>query len=227
MGDINLTNTIMYNNDMDYEIFMMMEPWYDPWTLNVSHSLIKGGEDNIPNLNNNSIINWIEGNLDENPFFYGDGGDLPFYSLSPNSPCIDAGTYFFNLSEFDLAGNPRVVGETIDMGCYEFQFPQNAEDPELPVNHNYQLTNHPNPFNGETTISFSLTTNLHEKARIEIYNVKGQRVDQLEVNPESVRDELGSNQVIYSADKLSSGIYFYKLVVDGKAVDTKKMILLK
>ena len=76
-------------------------------------------------------------------------------------------------------------------------------------------------------ISFSLTTNLHAKARIEIYNVKGQRVDQLEVNPESVRDELGSNQVIYSADKLSSGIYFYKLVVDGKAVDTKKMILLK
>ncbi|MBT6993777.1 MAG: secretion protein Por, partial [Candidatus Cloacimonetes bacterium] len=39
--------------------------------------------------------------------------------------------------------------------------------------------------------------------------------------------ELGSNQIIWDASKFASGIYFYKLVVDGKPVDTKKMILLK
>ena len=76
-------------------------------------------------------------------------------------------------------------------------------------------------------ISFSLTTNLHAKARIEIYNVKGQRVDQLEVNPESVRDELGNNQVIWNANNFANGVYFYKLIVDGEAVDTHKMILMK
>ncbi len=105
---------------------------------------------------------------------------------------------------------------------YSFDY-SDAEDYELPVSNNYQLTNYPNPFNGETTISFSLTTNLPAKARIEIYNVKGQIVDQLAIT----NYELGSNQVNYSADKLSSGVYFYKLVVDGEAVDTKKMILMK
>ena len=101
------------------------------------------------------------------------------------------------------------------------------EENILPVKNNYNLTNYPNPFNGETIISFSLTTNLHEKARIEIFNIKGQLVKQLVVNPESVRDELGNQQIIWNANKFASGVYFYKLVVDGKAVDTKKMILLK
>jgi len=105
---------------------------------------------------------------------------------------------------------------------YSFDY-SDVEDYELPVSNNYQLTNYPNPFTGETTISFSLATNLHEKAEIEIYNVKGQIVDQLAIT----NYELGSNQVNYSADKLSSGVYFYKLIVDGKAVDTKKMVLVK
>jgi len=92
---------------------------------------------------------------------------------------------------------------------------------------NYKLSNHPNPFNSTTTINFSLSTEHVKDAKIEIYNVKGQRVDQLEVNPESVRDELGSNQVIWNPKEQASGIYFYKLVVDGKPVDTKKMVLIK
>ena len=104
--------------------------------------------------------------------------------------------------------------------------PASNDDVELEIT-NYQLSNYPNPFNLATTISFSLNDKQNEQAQIEIYNLKGQRVDQLEVNPESVRDELGSNQITYSADKLSSGVYFYKLVVGDKAVDTKKMILLK
>ena len=46
-------------------------------------------------------------------------------------------------------------------------------------------------------------------------------------NAEIRNYELGINTINYSADKLSSGVYFYKLVVDSKIVDTKKMILLK
>jgi len=227
MGDINLTNTIMYNNGMDYEIFMMLDSGYDPWTLNVAYSLVKGGEDNIPNLNGANTINWLEGNLDENPFFYGDGGDLPFYSLSANSPCINAGTTELPegvvLPEFDLAGNPRIYGETIDMGCYEWQG-VSTEDYELPVNHNYQLTNHPNPFNDVTIISFNLFADNIKNAEIEIYNVKGQLVETLVNLP---INQSGNQQITWDSAKQASGIYFYKLVVDGKAVDTKKMILLK
>ncbi len=189
----------------------------------VSHSNIEGGPDNVY-CEPGSIINWLEGNIDADPLFYGAGGDFAYYSLSADSPCIDAGTLDLPdgviLPEFDLAGNPRVSGDTIDMGCYEFQFPQNAEDYELPVNHNYQLTNHPNPFTGETMISFSLTTNSPEKARIEIYNIRGQKVDEITISKEQT-------SVNWQRSNHANGVYFYKLIVDGKAVDTKKMILLK
>ncbi|MBT6993953.1 MAG: T9SS type A sorting domain-containing protein [Candidatus Cloacimonetes bacterium] len=225
MGDINVTNTIMYNNDMDYEIFMMADPYYGPWTLNVFHSLIKGGEENIPNLNGVNTINWRDGNLDADadPLFYGEGGDYPFYSLSPNSPCIDAGSNTVNLPECDLAGNRRVYGDGIDMGCYEWQG-VSAEDYELPVSHNFQLANFPNPFTGETTISFSLNTENTEKAEIEIFNVKGQKVEILS----NLQITNSPNQeIIWNANNFATGVYFYKLVVDGKPVDTKKMILLK
>ncbi|MBT7469992.1 MAG: T9SS type A sorting domain-containing protein [Candidatus Cloacimonetes bacterium] len=211
-ADITIINSILRNDSPHYEEIC----FYNEVTI--KHSNI---QDSLGNA---------DGNIDTDPLFYGDGGDYPFYSLTAESPCINAGTSELPegvvLPEFDLAGHPRVVGETIDMGCYEYQFPQNAEDYELPVNHNYQLTNHPNPFTGETTISFSLTTNLHENAKIEIYNIRGQKVENLQIT-NSPNQEIIWNGRDETNKPVSSGIYFYKLVVDGITVDTKKMILLK
>ena len=86
----------------------------------------------------------------------------------------------------------------------------------------YKLQNYPNPFNPSTTISFDII-DANSFVTVEIYNVKGQIVKQLGI----ANYELGVNQVIWNAESFSSGIYFYKLVVDGKLVDTKKMILMK
>jgi hypothetical protein len=137
----------------------------------------------------------------------------------------------------DAAGSAYVTGwfcETVSFGPHtltavdnsrdifvaKVSDPVNVEESELPVSHNYQLTNYPNPFTGETTISFSLTTNLHEKARIEIYNIRGQRVDEIAIGKEQT-------SVNWQRTNQANGVYFYKLVVDGNPVDTKKMILLK
>ncbi|MBT3169768.1 MAG: T9SS type A sorting domain-containing protein [Candidatus Cloacimonetes bacterium] len=84
--------------------------------------------------------------------------------------------------------------------------------------------NYPNPFTGETTISFSLSAENMEKAEVEIYNMKGQLVETFANLPIT---NSPNQQIIWNAEKQASGVYFYKLVVDGIAVDTKKMILLK
>ena len=89
------------------------------------------------------------------------------------------------------------------------------------------LSNYPNPFNPETTIYFE-TINLHELAQIEIYNVKGQKIKQLEI----INLKLGINNVVWDGNNqndqpVASGIYFYQLNVDNKIIASKKCLLLK
>ncbi|MBQ9126843.1 MAG: hypothetical protein IJY15_03680, partial [Thermoguttaceae bacterium] len=42
------------------------------------------------------------------------------YTLSPNSPAVDAGLAYWSLPETDLAGAARNQGRTLDLGAYEF-----------------------------------------------------------------------------------------------------------
>jgi hypothetical protein len=60
------------------------------------------------------------GNLTEDPLFAAPAsGD---YHLQPGSPCIDAGANYHWISwpQRDLDGNCRLVGERVDIGCYEY-----------------------------------------------------------------------------------------------------------
>ena len=87
--------------------------------------------------------------------------------------------------------------------------------------------NSPNPFNPETTISFSLAKDV-TNAKIEIYNIKGQKVKQL--NIENCKLNIG--KVVWdgtndSNQPVSSGIYFYKMKACGRYTSTRKMILMK
>lgn len=45
------------------------------------------------------------------------------WRLVPNSPCKDAGGFWFAEGDFDLEGDPRIWGEGVDMGCDEFYPP--------------------------------------------------------------------------------------------------------
>jgi flagellar hook assembly protein FlgD len=88
--------------------------------------------------------------------------------------------------------------------------------------------NYPNPFNPITTISFSLNNLNTENSEIEIYNLKGQKVKKLEIR----NLELGINNITWNGtddndQPVSSGIYLYKLIVNGEAVAMKKCLLLK
>jgi hypothetical protein len=80
--------------------------------------------------------------------------------------------------------------------------------------------NYPNPFNPETKISFSINKN--EFTSLKVYDSMGRTVSVL------VNEELkaGNYSFNFNGEKLSSGIYFYKLE-SGNFSDIKRMVLVK
>jgi len=85
--------------------------------------------------------------------------------------------------------------------------------------------NYPNPFNPETTISYNMVED--SNVSIEIFNIKGQKVKTL-LNEYTITGEhtIVWNGTNDSEQKVSSGMYFYKMKT-ANYTSTKKMILMK
>ena len=153
------------------------------------------------------------------------------YENKPNSTepiaIFNGLNYIYNINLIEHEGiNYLITNEMANIGLFEYTYvPSSAED-ELPKAE-ITLSNYPNPFNPETTISFSVTQN-SDFVSLEIYNIKGQKVKKLEIT----NVELGINEVIWNGTDennkpVSSGVYMYQLKVDGKAIANKKCLLLK
>ena len=96
----------------------------------------------------------------------------------------------------------------------------NLSDNDGGIRDFYLEQNYPNPFNPSTTISYSLPEQAH--VTIEIYNLLGERVDII-LNKMQTS---GFHKVLYHAENLSSGIYFY--TVRAKIYyATRKMIIIR
>jgi len=112
-----LINSILWNN-FPQEVYFREDD--DPLTITVSYSDIEGGVDAIV-TNNNGTVNWLEGNIDEDPLFVdAENGD---YHLTENSPCIDAGTAYFVYEGEVLVdlSEDEYFGISPDMGAYEYE----------------------------------------------------------------------------------------------------------
>ena len=85
--------------------------------------------------------------------------------------------------------------------------------------------NYPNPFNPSTTIHFELNTENTEDAEIIIYNLKGQKIRQYSIfNNQSSIIWDGTDE---SGKLVTSGVYFYRLLLDGTPIASRKMLLMK
>ncbi len=103
--------------------------------------------------------------------------------------------------------------------------PSANDDMHNPGLRNALHGNYPNPFNPETTISYSVAGD--SPVAIEIYNTKGQLVKTL-VNDQRVA---GDYSVVWNGmdnnnNAVASGLYYSKMSA-GKYSSTKKMIMMK
>ncbi|MEA3475141.1 MAG: choice-of-anchor J domain-containing protein [Candidatus Cloacimonadota bacterium] len=137
--------------------------------------------------------------------------------------------YYYWLEVVDLGGTSSYSD------AFEFVVPDNYEPPvppELPLKIGlYQ--NCPNPFNptfGKTKICFYLEEGTNANVEIKVYNIKGElvktiwnRYTEFEKHPVPAVwdgcDENGRQQ--------ASGLYFYRMQVDGKDKEIKKLLLIK
>jgi len=226
-----LRNCIFWNNSPPEISFSSSTI---PGSIYVSYSDIQGGESGIFN-GNGSTVNWLVGNIDEDPLFVG-SGDHP-YTLSSGSPCIDSGDpdSIYNDPEdpnnLGFALWPAMGSTRNDMGAYGgpnaafwniiVNGIKEDESEELQIPTEYELAqNYPNPFNPFTTIQYSLK----EKSSVELilYDILGAQVVVL-VNEEQ---DAGYYKVNFNAGSLASGVYLYRIKA-GDFIESKKMILMK
>ena len=86
--------------------------------------------------------------------------------------------------------------------------------------------NSPNPFNPSTSIGFELGREAH--ARLEVFDARGAHIRTLLDGQQPA----GVRRVTWDGTDaenraLASGVYFYRLTVSGRAIETRKMVLLK
>ncbi|MBK9332098.1 MAG: T9SS type A sorting domain-containing protein [Ignavibacteria bacterium] len=81
--------------------------------------------------------------------------------------------------------------------------------------------NYPNPFNPNTIINYQLS--MFNFVSLKVYDVLGNEVAVL-VNE---KQNAGAYSVEFDGSGFSSGVYLYRLEVNGNHIDTKRMILLK
>jgi hypothetical protein len=185
----------------------------------------------------NSVVAWVD--------FYGDESDLYYKYVSADG--IFSGSIYGNalceakkaqyqpvsltLNEqaYIMWADGRSSGKTEILGLYAQKLSSSVSvsDNNTPSLSSIELKqNHPNPFNPQTTISFTLKNN-SPALELKIYNLKGQMVKNLM----SGSMNRGSYNLVWdgkddAGNNVSSGVYFYRLS-DGKSTQQRKMVLMK
>lgn len=174
-------------------------------------------------------------NIAEDPLFISSGGNYYYLSHTDagqnmQSPCVDAG--LDHASTFNLDTYTTRVDQYYDEGIVDigFHYPNgipfsSGDDNLIQDIAKSVVSNYPNPFNPSTTIQYTLPQSC--KVDLTVYNIKGQKVKNLvsEYKMEGIHISFwdGIDERGFS---VGSGIYFYQLQTDDKAVKGK-MILLK
>jgi len=146
------------------------------------------------------------GNWEKIGFVSGNGTTTESRSYSYTDRNLTEGKYNYRLKQIDFDGS--------------FKY-SNVVEVKVNIPLKYSLEqNYPNPFNPATKIEYSVAED--GIVKLTVYNTLGQKVADL-VNNEV---KAGNYEVNFDASKLSSGVYYYKIEMNG-FVSVKKMMLLR
>lgn len=81
--------------------------------------------------------------------------------------------------------------------------------------------NYPNPFNSVTRIKYKILNSTDIK--IVVYDIMGKEVRTL-INK---KQSAGTYEISFDGNNLSSGIYYYNLMVEDERISTRKMLMIK
>jgi|GEM_PF-2178275 len=126
-----------------------------------------------------------------------------------------------NLAQISFSAS--VTGDALDNNLdnnqVERTFTVGTEDVDLPEE-TFLYQNFPNPFSGDTRIAFDLRE--AGQVQLVVYDILGREV----VRSQDGFLGRGHHEVVINGHSMASGVYVYRLEVDGE-VHTKKMILVK
>jgi len=111
-------------------------------------------------------------------------------------------------------------GTTPPPTVFTYQVLTGISGNEEPVKYSLEQ-NYPNPFNASTYIKFNLYR--ASDVKLVVTDLLGK---EMEV-PVSGKMPQGENIARIDANNYASGIYFYSLYIDGRIMETKKMVLVK
>jgi hypothetical protein len=126
------------------------------------------------------------------------------------------------------AANTYIVSvASIDANGVESLFPKEVTTNLVGINETEHATkgiellqNSPNPFDEATTISVLINSHIkYKEAYVLIQDITGRLVQKL---PIELKD--GMNEVLYNHGYHMSGTFIYSLIVDGKSIQSRKMI---
>ena len=140
--------------------------------------------------------------------------------------------YWYWLETVELGGNSYVYEEPSQLIIPEDYEP--IIPPDLPIIYGlYQ--NCPNPFNPTYSASTKIFFNIHNSSQVKInvYNIKGQLVKCIYNDHAEFDDNNPRPKVAYwdgcdvNGKQQKSGIYFYRMIVNGNEEEIKKLLLIR
>jgi len=214
----NLNQAIWFeNNNNQFEAYQI-----------IGYGMNRGLALEIADFDNDNDMDVVSSSINLDRIYWFENIEMDFtrHIITSN---LDGGADVYPV-DIDLDGDIDILSTAQyanRISIWENQFLTKVDENQVTdLNTRARIYNYPNLFNPSTYINYEI----HESGfmEINIYDVKGQKIRSLvNQNYNAGKYSIGWDGEDEGGQKLSSGIYLYKLIMDGSIENVNKCLLLK